>query len=64
MYSQSEIQQKNRLAILKQLYIGKYKQFAKTSAAVNPFKYQVLQAELLVIKASIPESELPAFYEL
>jgi len=63
MYSESDIHQKNRLQTLKQLYIGKYTQLSKADSALNSFKFQILQAELLVIKAAIPESELPVFAE-
>ena len=56
---QVEQAQKNRLETLKQLYIGKCRQLNKTNAALNCFKYQILQAELLVLKSSIPEDELP-----
>jgi hypothetical protein len=55
--------QKNKLETLKQLYIGKYQQLNKTNATLNCFKYQILQAELLVLKASIPEEELPLGYD-
>ena len=63
MYSEINSNQKNRLQTLKQLYIGKYMQLSKVDAALNDFKYQILQAELLVIKEAIPESELPVFME-
>mgnify|MGYP003627090913 CR=1 FL=1 len=63
MYSELDINQQNRLQTLKQLYIGKYIQLSKANAALNDFKYQILQAELLVIKAAIPENELPIFVE-
>lgn len=54
-----EQQQRNRVETLKQLYIGKCQQLNKTNAALNCFKYQLLLAELLVLKSSIPEDELP-----
>ena len=63
MYSELDSNQKNKLQTLKQLYIGKCKQLRKADASLNDFKYQILQAELLVIKAAIPESELPLFAE-
>ena len=63
MYSELDIHQKNRLQTLKQLYIGKYMQLSKVDSALNNLKYQILQAELLVLKAAIPESELPVFAE-
>lgn len=53
-------QTKHRMDTLKQLYIGKYHQLHNANASLNGLKYQILQAELLVIKASIPEDELPA----
>jgi hypothetical protein len=58
---QAEQTQKSRLETLKLLYIGKCQQLNKTNATLNCFKYQILQAELLVLKASIPEDELPCF---
>lgn len=63
MSIESDIHQKNRLQTLKQLYIGKYAQLSKANASLNNFKYQILQAELLVLKAAIPEHELPIFAE-
>tara|TARA_R110002167_G_scaffold47812_6_gene141330 strand:- start:903 stop:1097 length:195 start_codon:yes stop_codon:yes gene_type:complete len=63
MHSQLDIQQKTRIDTLKQLYIGKYIQLSKADASLNDFKYQILQAELLVIKAAIPEHELPILVE-
>ena len=63
MNSESKHHQKDRLQTLKQLYIGKYSQLRKANASLNYFKYQILQAELLVIKAAIPEHELPIFVE-
>tara|TARA_R110001592_G_scaffold319724_2_gene597463 strand:+ start:14710 stop:14904 length:195 start_codon:yes stop_codon:yes gene_type:complete len=63
MHTEFDINQKNRLQTLKQLYIGKYMQLSKANASLNNFKYQILQAELLVIKAAIPENELPLFTE-
>tara|TARA_R110001592_G_scaffold62142_4_gene189893 strand:+ start:1763 stop:1957 length:195 start_codon:yes stop_codon:yes gene_type:complete len=59
MHTEFDIQKKDRLQTLKQLYIGKYIQLSKANASLNDFKYQILQAELLVIKAAIPENELP-----
>lgn len=56
---QIEHPQRNKVETLKQLYIGKCQQLHKTNASLNCFKYQILQAELLVLKASIPEEELP-----
>lgn len=63
MHSELDIHQKARLETLKQLYIGKYIQLNKANASLNDFKYQILQAELLVLKAAIPEHELPIFIE-
>jgi len=64
MHTELDIIQQNRLQTLKQLYIGKYIQLSKTNPSLNNFKYQILQAELLVIKAAIPENELPLFNEV
>ncbi len=60
---QTEHSQQRRLNTLKQLYIGKHQQLSKANLTINCFKYQILYAELLVIKASIPEDELPLGYE-
>ena len=60
---QIEHTQKSKVETLKQLYIGKCQQLSKTNATLNCFKYQILQAELLVLKASIPEEELPMGYD-
>ncbi|MFV1872379.1 MAG: hypothetical protein ACMZ64_03490 [Oleiphilus sp.] len=59
MQIQSNAHKPNRLQILKNLYLGKSKQLSETNASLNCLKYQFLQAELLVLKAAIPEDELP-----
>lgn len=64
MHTELDIQKKDRLQTLKQLYIGKYLQLSKANVSLNEFKYQILQAELLVIKAAIPENELPLCTEI
>jgi hypothetical protein len=64
MHTELDIQQQDRLDTFKQLYIGKYIQLSKANASLNNFKYQILQAELLVIKAAIPEHELPLCVEM
>lgn len=63
MYTELDMNQKNRLQTLKQLYIGKCMQLSKADSALNDLKYQILQAELHFIKAAIPENELPVFAE-
>lgn len=59
MRIQTNPQKPDRLQILKQLYLSKCEQLNKTNASLNCFKYQILQAELLVIKSAIPEEDLP-----
>lgn len=58
MNTQVEHYPTNKLHILKKLYIRKYHQL-NNADITNVLKYQLLKAELHVLKTAIPKGELP-----